>query len=1079
MQYFEIYVGGDIVHQSELDVVQALSEFSETNSFPLVVLANVTLSGRQIDFIVASQLGVHVVDAKSSSLPVRGGENGDWSRLQPDGTWTWYTNGYAQVVDCKNILRDTLKADFQRRYPEAAVVFSGGLPGGSSLTVGDFKASVTDIPGLLEKLQGTHFNPLTLEAWREVAKRFGLRKASVAAILAQDLDPSLDHYREGFRDQYAPIAAEWLPESEEQRNELRTAAGSAGGLYVHGSSGCAKSLAATFLAVEASDAGALVLFLAAKQYSGSVSALIAAEVAQVAEVTWPALAKTLQRRGIPLHIILDGLNELNSGDAKNLLRGIRALARRYGARLTVTSQYEKPAELSGLPAWDMPLPSGALKQRIASTHAGGALGPAAIALLPAVRSGLEAAALGEIQDKLPTNVTRVQLIDQFIRHRQGQGARRAMAALRELSRHLLDQAAFSLSEAAYDMALGKWGYGPAEGDALLSSGILVKHAGRISFFHEMYCYACASMSYANEVGENIDLAVQRLNTPVVRSTALDVVAALEDEVICYSVLSQLVHPHALLGALNGELGPVAKRAGKRLVDELIEVVKKEIQHAELEYTKSDKGIRLDWKEESRVAYSELSKNHLRAIGAWAQRGGGLDAFMALCRKMESRLRSERNRLSEAAKAAEFPLRSNAYALAFHGHLGKDTGFSHIFGATQPMFDRYEGPAIANCGSLSSLTPGELQFVVEHFALFFGTDRDAFVAQLEEVFRNNFGVQPYHVKLALLHVAGYAREAGQEQVSKLLDALNAIDGNRYGWAISTSIVDALRILGGLEEDAEASRGSIREEIQTMLDASDSDETFERALGIYCASYDHPFDYVYAEEIHSLPEIEKGRLYRRALQAQSIRHSMSLRWLTDEVAEAGSAADLPILAQFAGLPSHDNPMRQDEISAFVTSVRFHGRHGAKLPDVLVGSEEDQCFAALRTIVYAAESGDQSEVEAAWNSLAAATPSLAIACVSEVSEALVHYPYPQRQRTYADMNLLDMHGPRLLSLSRSFARKGEPARSARGYIEKRGTTFAISIVGSHGDRGDLADLRALLRQPEFSDGALDAIKSIERRC
>jgi hypothetical protein len=207
-------------------------------------------------------------------------------------------------------------------------------------------------------------------------------------------------------------------------------------------------------------------------------------------------------------------------------------------------------------------------------------------------------------------------------------------------------------------------------------------------------------------------------------------------------------------------------------------------------------------------------------------------------------------------------------------------------------------------------------------------------------------------------------------------------------------------------------------------------------------------------------------------------MSLRWLTDEVAEIADDADLPLMAQFAGLPSTDNPMRQDEIAAFVTAIRVYGRHRARLPDVEVENEADRCFAALRTIVYAMEQNDAPGSEVAWASLKAQNPALAICCVSEAAEALIHYPFTTRQRVYGDLNLQPAHNTHLLALSRSFVRAAEPARSARGYPEERGTRLAMSILGSLGDRGDLAALRALLEKAEFADSALDAIKSIEQR-
>ncbi|QYA12025.1 NERD domain-containing protein [Rhizobium sp. AB2/73] len=394
--HLEIYIGEPISHRSEEKILKALNAFSSEHKVPLLVLANFELSGRQFDFVIITAGRVVVVEAKSSAFPVRGEINGSWEYATADGQWVPATNGYQQVLQRKNILRDAMMRAGSSFYPEAHVVFSDHLPDGSNLTSGNFKAQVGSLEEFLATLSREDGNPWSVGEWRQWAKHLHLRKVTLLEAFNNTPADLLRKYREAVINDYQPQADEWIPTDDQQRGAIVSAlADGVPGVFVTGPSGCGKTLMAKATAVHLARDGGTVLFVQAKDISGSLAEALKMEISLVADMPWSILLKAIRQTGSPAFIILDGINELSEAMFERTLRGIKILARRYSAQLIVISQSERPNLLQGLSIIKVPEPDIDLKKRIAIVLTT-SLSDKAVQVLEAARSGLEARMVAEL-----------------------------------------------------------------------------------------------------------------------------------------------------------------------------------------------------------------------------------------------------------------------------------------------------------------------------------------------------------------------------------------------------------------------------------------------------------------------------------------------------------------------------------------------------------------------------------------------------------------------------------------------------------------------------------------------------------
>lgn len=378
-----------------------------------------------------------------------------------------------------------------------------------------------------------------------------------------------------------------------------------------------------------------------------------------------------------------------------------------------------------------------------------------------------------------------------------------------------------------------------------------------------------------------------------------------------------------------------------------------------------------------------------------------------------------------------------------------------------------------------MSSGPLHFYLENRRWFVGSDdRDRFATELTYILRERFAREPYHVQLASLHAICFTRDASEETLADLTRAVQDLDVSPTNWAIGSSVIDALKWLGALEDEAESARDGIRAEVaEALADGADG----SLALSVYTRMFDHPFDGIYYEEIHALDEAIRHDLYRRALGSAKITRSISLKWICDEVLRLDDPVDVGLFERLSVLPDRTNPFPQDEWDAFTKSLRFLGRHGAALPPADGTEPRDVCLGDIRVLVHAAESGredDMAAAQRAWANLTTLPAGLAIGCLSEVHAAMTErHHWADVKLPYEPLDLRRIYPAECLGLARRFlAEANGPEYFHQVPRRERGPGLAFGIIGSLGDRSDLDVLRRLSRAPPYSAFALAALKALD---
>lgn len=1078
----QIYVGAPIDVASERNALARVVRTLEGQAVAFVVLANIHLGGRQVDLVIATARGLWVVEVKSSHLPIRGGINGVWSRREATGEWRGFTNAYLQALDAKNAVRDAMSAQktVGAFYPSGQVVFTGGIPQGSEVTVGDFKVGVSAIEALLPQLAGDGSSPWSLDDWRTFAVNHSLTPVSLTEAIATKADRErqtlLSRYGSAFISEYEKAGGAWQHESSEQRGGLLEAVKSGPGLVIAGPSGCGKTLLAKWLAVELVREGHPTIFLNAKDFAGSWAAVIRKEAALLVEDPLPDLLRAFALSETTPVIVVDGVNELGAYHASGL-RGVGALSRRLNARLIVTAQERTLEPLAGLSPASIDRPSIGLKRRIAEAS-GGPLPAVAVDALKAVSSGIEADIVGQIGNALRANATRLALLDQYMRMRLGDHARQASFGLRRFASVLHDQIAFSWSETVFDEFMRTERIEFDDVDAMFRARLLVRRAGRVSFAHEMMLNACAAHDIAARAAAGPADFGARLTTPYLEPLAGDVIAAIEDGAVARTLLANVTRADLLSSAAEGAFGAVPRSATKALLASAARSCREEIVTARLVLHTDERAARVAWEPESVGGWTDAERAQLSAIGLLADSGADVDTYLDLCAVIDHRLVVERRRLADAAHEARFALRDQSFALAYYG-LGEKIGFSYAASASRRTL-RDSAHAIRR-PVLSNLSSGQLLYYLDHRRDFFDHQPGAFADELLSLFRDRFWKEPYHVQLAMLDGLGFAREAPPETLRQLVEIIETIGAASTNWGINSSIIDALKMLGALDQDGEDNRAEIRRELASVTGEDDATADVELAFSLYSRMFDHPYDSIYAEEIFALDEEKQRRLYRRALSAYRSPFYVGEAWLAGKVAEYGDPADIPLFQHFAGLPDPNNPMAQDEWTTFILATRFLGRHGGALPAAQVSTAADRCLLRIRTLLYAIESPREEIREAArsaWRELDGMPTGLVIGCLGEANGFLVGaWALAESAPSYPRQSLADWYADDCLRLARRFLEADADAQYFHNVPwQNEGPEFAFGVIGRHGDRSDVEMLRRFSRAHRHAKFALAALRTLD---
>lgn len=613
----KIYLGAPIEHASERKFLATIFSHLKNQGIPAVIFANFELGGRQIDCVIATATSAYVVEVKTSQFPVRGDLNGEWKKLTASGRWIGYTNAFQQAVEAKNRLRDAMKSvkPIGNFYPEGYVVFTSPIPDGSEITPGNFKALVTTLDRFLGDINDSGKSVWALSEWEVLARKLSLETVEAKQAISTEEEQSeykvIKQYTDAVAAEFGREGNRWEPETEAQRNQLVTATMSDAGCYIYGPTGCGKSLMVKWLVAKLATDNNPTFLIAAKNFAGSWAEILKKEVGILTDCNAKFLYRAVARSGRPVFLIIDGINEFEIA-SEEALRGARAVARRMGARLIVTGQAERPAELNGLRTMQIDRPSLDLKRRIAQSN-GKKFEHVSINILEAVESGIEAELVGAVGSNLQDNTTRLLLIDQYIRLRLGGRGRAGSFALRKLATELHERVAFSMSETEFDELMRTEGVSFADCDALLSTGLLVRRAGRVSFYHEMFQNSCAAFGIAKLGSDDPEQLGCSLSTPMLAPIAEYIIAAIDETDTCHAVLSKVRASSLLVSAVKGDLGIIAVSPARNILQKTMEDCVIEIRAAQLHLSYKNGTRQIGWGNKFRREWTAAEEARLPFI----------------------------------------------------------------------------------------------------------------------------------------------------------------------------------------------------------------------------------------------------------------------------------------------------------------------------------------------------------------------------------------------------------------------------------------------------------------------------------
>lgn len=1069
----EIHLGAPLTAQSERVIIEHIQTGFEAAGTPALILANFQVGGRQLDCVVVTDHSVWLVEAKSSALPIRGQINGEWHRLLPTGSWDRYRNAYQQALEAKNRLRDAMSGyavigDF---YPQAAVVFTNRSSLHPDLTPGDFKVHVCREAEFQPWESARTGSPWSLSVWRQFAASLGLVRVSAREALGTgELSRLLEQMRQvsgAAAADYSRDGERWIPESESARAAILESLSAAPGSRIVGPTGCGKSLIAKWFAADRASQGQCAILLRCKDFAGSWARLVERELALLTDVPPRDLYRAVRAHDAPSYLVLDGVNEIG-GDREEAIRSAAAMCRRFGLRLIVTDQLDQDLSLAGMATVKVEPPSRELKVRIAASY-GRQVDRAVESMLLAAKSGFEAAIIGEI-GAASGPVARQVLVDQYMRKRLGEHARRGTAALRELALQLHSTLAYSISEIAFDDMMVRCGLSAEACEAMFGGAILVRRSGRISFRHEMMLRASVAHALGSQASKLGDAFATLLDSPLFQAVADDVIAVIEDGAVCRRMLSRSGSAELLHRAVVGEMGEIAATIAQVLLNDALSAVEREIEGLRLEVKSGDKPA-LDFEAASTLSWSREEGARLGAVTYSIDEGRGIERYLDLCGKMDDRLLSERQRLLESCKESGIRNpRSQAFWLAYFS-FGRDCGFAILARniRNSSRAERLRFSAIRF--DIETLSSGQLHFYLERrHSLLGDDDADLFARQLIYLCKSRYRTEPYHVQLAIMEAAGFSRGAKQELVDALVAEINAILSEP---GPDNGALDALKFLGALDESAEMSRSQIWREVAAVTGKGDDEVVFEQALALTVSMFDHPFDYVYYEVVHDLPEEQRRLILRRAIRAGTARQSMNFGYLAREIAMFDDAGDMELMQQIAMLPDPANVFPQSEWEGFVIATRYLGRHRMPLPERTDSCGAGECIEALRSLVHALEGGATRSVNAIWRELEAMPPWVVAGCLYEMDTALSEGSWRQMGPSWPPLQIMAECPGQCLSVARGFLASGEDAgHFHRGWAREATADYAFQCLERHGDRSDLGLLRRLITEGRHTKRALAAL-------
>ncbi|HUP69639.1 MAG TPA: nuclease-related domain-containing protein [Acidimicrobiales bacterium] len=1097
----KVLVGDSISDPGEQRFITQLRKDLALRGVEAVLYANFVTPGRnqrQVDLLIWSPQRVVQVEIKSldQDLPVLGPVNGPWEQLLPGGTRrSLGKNCYRQAHDATYAVSDQMRSlahagkapagEKHYRQIDTVVCIYPDIPTGSTLDHFD-NVKAIGYPALLERLSTTGPHPVwEVEHWEAFARHLGVfeeidetpgeRRRRVGAEAITD-----------YRRRAGRSFAGDLPELIEldctldgqpaDRVAMEDRLRSGRSELLHAPSGFGKSHLARHVAARLTDHGELVLWLRADEYDrGHLKSLLARSAAPFSNAGALDLVRSAAANGIGVVVVIDGVNECAPDDQAELLEQLAAfrLLYRCGVLVTSTASHHLPDGLDAVTA-TVAAPDTTSRMSILTVH--GAVRPDRIS--SAFTTAHELAIAAQCEARLDPEATVADLHDAYIRSlAPSEAVRAGLRAVAAFLHSQLRSSAPLLDVAAHLGSSGGAHLSPELVDDILASALLDVTPGRVRFRHDLLREFLVAEDLVRTAG-SVDEFVRRLTQPAHRQLTAQALAIDRDVQRVAEALDlfadEALYTSAAVGELGADVAAKTRISMVRLLDQAGAGITVGSATFEPASTFDARWAGRSWTTAEVAMFT--------AVGALLLDGEFVDQIGVLLDRTDELFRAI---IDEALAAGLTPplsaLVGGTYAMCKRG-VANGLPITYVVAGCE-----YRAPFVRQGGAGHNIasrlfavpSPGWGRCYLA--ALTVDGTSPADVAVLPALLKQAIRLGGYHLELhALWAVTGCGRRLDPADQARVVEALENYRPDH--WALSSTLVEALAALGQIEPIA--TLGDICAQIEMVLSHPDHPQAPAMASGIVSSQFeDEDIVGPYCAAVDSLAPLDRLRLI--LLAATHRDWSMSVGWRMEQLAKAAPCGDVQVDAQLHALfaehahrPETKGPVPHENIEVYLHSVAGIAKFADSLPPASSALTDDElAWRLVGNLLLHLDHPDTTDPHLLWDDILHTLPAAAVDVFSWVRYGRMFSG--SRGEPSAHDRLVGAFPDQLRRLCEwALDHRAELTSMFDLKIADGRATYAVTMLGSVGNRATVAHLRDLTEDPEFGAAAVAAIRAINER-
>ena len=1105
-RHVPLFVGDQDIAPSEQALVSRLRRDLESRGVRASLYANFYPASRetcQIDLLVRTERRTAHIEIKDlrRDYPVRGDLNGPWVQILPGGTERLLEkNGGRQALNGTYAISDAMRdlarkgivegreVDF-KRHIDTIVGMWEIIPDGSDIKPPPH-VTVCGYTQLLDRLTTPGpVVPWTDDEWDAFARRHSLfqldpeseperrRRSSLESITDYRLEAQ--HSLSEGLGTFVDVGATDDHETEMSATDISDCLTGRRVLAAVGPPGCGKSLLAQRVAVNRCDDGDLVVLLRAGDYeAGRFSDLVARSMSRCSTEDWNALVSAAKQFGVPITVVLDGMNECPYDERGELLEELRAFTTRYPASILImsTTAASLPERLRG-ETLRIREPDARAREEILVAH--GARHPRRFS--DQFRTPYELAIAAQCESELNERSSVTELHAAYIR--RFASTEQIRTGLRALATRLHAKLRTSLSMPETTSILNdpSRGLTPSLVDKVLNCHLLVIEHHRARFRHELVGQFFASEDIVRSATSGQSLG-QLLTAPA-NATLTEIALGIEgDHRRVWYALRELANPELIFSGLVGRYGAdVAEMAAQEIRDVLHRAVA--ATEAETPTLESEDGFFGRWITER--CWTEWERALLAAAGRGLTRGLFVDEVCELIDRTDKVCLARARKLKAEGEVAPV---SRVVAATYTQTAAPTDGYglaaSYVVRAfelatmmTRCTPDRWP----AGLANRFSVGPTARSWGRFYLALLCVDPDDAsdqaLFASLLQIAWNAGG---YDLQLRALSVAECFGGSDEPRRSEILKTVRELDSDDV--ILQSTLVEVLARFGEIENPTAVEE--LQDAIREVIAHPDDVANCHIASGMISLQFEDPAIFgPYYDAIDGLTRPEKAWLFTMAAQGSDLSISMWLCWTLDQLRDlvpTGDAGlDTAAKSAFATLldgPPEDATMPTDAASACLAAIRGWAKFEPDLPPESAElTPQQRNWRLVAKLLLRYERSDVVvDVEETWRALHSQREETLVTLASlEDTTWSSADPQPDPLR-----RLIEDYPDRLRCLFEWALVNPEEVPIERLRRRTFAPNFVIRMLGAVGDESTAARLEVYLLDPEAGRDATDAIRQINRR-